>query len=362
MEEQFTRSIETGTETVLVGINFPERWQDPKTQLWWVLAVVAEEDLQQGIEKTAEMLFEKQKLMETYAADITTLLSPLFETDSILSIRKSLSILSQAQQALDGSGFIDELYADLGGARVLVQSYLNSSLSEMLGCIQVDLRLPDTTLYKAEENPLEIHISTQTGITLGELNWLLYADGKPVAESLTRNSTGAMIIPVDQMITGSHIVSLKLDTDSMGLVIPGALLERIPQDVVEVVVSAGKLGYQFSSESEIDTTHIANELNRIYSENLPYTFTKPGDSPYSLILEAVVSPGTENDYGLMVIHLYVTCTLERNGKALFFSKTPSVKGIGLDVDQALRKAAAEIIELIDQAPEEFTQVIEAFEN
>lgn len=361
VKEQFSRSIETGTDTVLVGIEFAERWQDPKTGSWFVLASITDASLKEGIEKTAEMLAEKKKAMAAAAADIEKILLPLHDSSSQLTIREMLSLLSKAQQVLDSSGFGEDLMAKPEGAQTLIQPYLENKYREVFGSLNVELRLEDEVLYQGTSVGFSLQVSARDGRSPGDLPWVLKAERYQLKPIITHEGAGSGALSVNLLDITANTITVTLDNEALGLALPDEFdRSTIPRIEQPIAVRAGKLNFVFIHDDEADLKLAENELRDLYRRHLPFTFTETGEAPYTLILGLQREPGTENTYGIVFTHLSVTCSLFRGDRQLFFFTSPMVKGSGLDERQSLRKALEGVIAVLDETPELFEQIAELY--
>lgn len=361
VKEQFSRAIATGTDTLLVGIEFAERWQDPKTGSWFVLASVTDTSLKKGIEKTAEMLVEKKKAMAAAAADIENILRPLQDSSSQLTIKEILSLLSKAQQVLDSSGFSEDLIAKPEGAQTLIQSYLENKYTEVFGSLNVGFRLEDEVLYRGTSVGFSLQVTARDGRSPGDLPWVLKADRYQLKPIITHEGTGYGDLSVNLLDITTSTITVTLDSEALGLVLPEGLdISTIPHIDQPVAVRAGKLNFVFTHEDAADLKLAENELRDLFRRHLPFTFTESGEASYTLTLGLQREPGTENTYGIVFTHLSVTCSLFRGDDQLFFFTSPMVKGSGLDERQSLRKALEEVLAVLDETPELYEQIAELY--
>lgn len=356
VKEQFTRSVAVDSSSVLVGLEFTERWQDPKSGEWWVLASVTEEALSEGIEKTAEKLTEKEAVMKAYAADIEVILSDLAESKN-LKLRDKLEILSRAQQALMSSEFPNQLKAKIEGSRILVQPFLLQAFREVLDTVSVQIVMRDSLVHNSAPIHCSLITASLKGEQTGELSWILTADDEEILRMKSSSFRTGGMISSQALPLGTQLLKAALDAAAMGITLPPQLTaDMIPHDTFPLQVYAGNMNFQFRENTDYVLDDAESALKSLFSSRLPFTFTETSEFDYTLSLGIDIKEGTENACDVIFRHMSVNCFLIKNGEELLYYASPFMKGGGLDETQALGNALEAVIEDFEQRTELFMQI------
>lgn len=340
--------VRTLTEQNLEGIELVDNFHSEREGYWFYF-------------RLSKVSWDRIKNREMYALRdrILAMIDAVGTPNA--SIADRLRVYSQALGLLHDSPYGGKIVVDIYGRRGVLDDLISTELGQMLDHLTIAAD-PSSIRFPPGRSPeLRVSVVSTERRQVGGLALEIRDLRGTTLAGLTTDSEGRFIgtLAVAGSKTGRRHCSVGLAPSSLA----GAdesLLSRAPHSSLEIEVLPLGVRMVLESPDRLDARWLADSVTSVLTHNYALAVLHSGEpTPYRISVKVRGRNSPPNEYGIEFAYCSLSIIFSRDGSEIAALSTAETKGAGTTPEQAVRKAAAGMLEALPRDPA-LGSAIEAF--
>ncbi len=325
--------VQTLTEQNLEGVELVDSFHSAKEGYWFYF-------------RLAKRTWDEIKNHDMYALRdrVLAMIAPLSAPG--VSVAERLRTYARAVALLRDSPYAGKIVVEIDGTSAVLDDLLSARLAEMVGRLNVEVS-PASIRYSPGE-PARVHI----GVTTTE---------KRLLGTLPLEVRSAQAVLLGECRTGSdgsyegnlHLAAEKAGKRPCSVAlaagaVEGAdrtLLARLPRVPVEIEVLPLGVHLRLEGPRGLDAKWLTDSVASVLTQDYALAVLEAEEpTPYTLSVVVRTRSSAPNEYGIAFAYCSLSMTAIRDNTQIAALTTEEAKGAGTTEAQALRKAAAALLE------------------
>lgn len=341
VNENLQTWVEIGSDAVIAGVEVKQRWQDPLSKDWWILATISDQLLIESYQKTIEVRMEKESAKESHLATLKDMILPYYsrpEGDQGFQVIDDIRLLASAYGYLNENVISSPKSVEIDGRIIELDAYIQMQLMKLLDGIKITVSNYQPTIPINSDLGVSISVSHGTDRNIGVTPLAILVDNQYVDASYRiQGNLGHVVLNRKYFNQdGTHRIRIQFDGRGVGAE-KYSMWNRLPLPQVEFSIEAvvPKLQWQFNSESSYNYTqadYLSAKTMAVISTQLGEDFSTEESALGQMKIILRSHEGTQNPYGILFLHGLLEIVLYDNKEnSIYRHVSSSVTASGTDL-------------------------------
>lgn len=266
------------------------------------------------------------------------------------SVSERLRTYSFALELLGKSKYGGKIPIELEGTHGVLDDLVSTQLGAMLDRLHVTVDPPSIRFPPGRPAELRIRVASTENRPIGALAMEVRGPRGETLAELATGSDGSYggALGIAGLRSGKRLCSVGLAPAA----IKGAdkpLLARAPQAQLEIEVLPLGVHLLLDGPETLDRRWLTDSVTSILTEDYALAVLRSDDpTPFLISVTVRGRSSPPNEYGIEFAYCSLSMTMARDDSKIAALTTAEAKGAGTTADQAIRKAAAEMLKDLPQ--------------
>lgn len=353
VHEQLQTWVEITADAVIAGVETRQRYQDPRSHEWWILASISNQQLIDSYQNTIDSRMKKEAEKEQHLATLKAMILPYYlrrEPNPPSTVMDDFKLLASAFDYLNEHVISSPKNIEIDGRTVELDTYLKRELATVLDGITIEVVAYKHPLPLGADLAFTVRVENNTDQELGPVPVIITIDTTQLDGDCTIQQGLAHLLVSRKYVPrpGTHTVKIQLDGRAFGtdkyawwnrFLLPQA---EFPLEVVEpkiqwVCVSESSSGYPH-------TDYLSSKALTLLSSYLKEDFSDEASPLGTLVITVKSHEGTPNPYGIIFLHGHLEIALQDgNGDRLYTHVLSPITVSGTDMNRTSLQLADQLV-------------------